>query len=222
MKISESKTWSLLIVFILSIQFIVAQDKKIGFIGGVNYSSLYGDFRKNGAFPPKYRISFHVGLTSEFQLSDRVNFSPRLIFSSQGYRQKGDSSDFRNFDPEFSSFNFKNNNQLNYINVPLIFNFSFDSKIGLNFGPQFGVLLNSVANSKVTNEDGSVEEDKFTTSGDFKLDYGGIIGVSYRISNDIFIDINYYRGFSNISRGGIGDIKNNNSVFQLSFGYYIF
>ncbi|MFD2587920.1 hypothetical protein ACFSQJ_13325 [Croceitalea marina] len=61
MKISESKILPLLLVFILSTQLIVAQDKKIGFIGGVNYTSLYGDFRKNGTFPPKYMISFHAG-----------------------------------------------------------------------------------------------------------------------------------------------------------------
>ena len=222
MKISESKTWSLLIVFILSIQFIVAQDKKIGFIGGINYASLYGDFRKNGTFPPKYRISFHAGLTSEFQLSDIVNFSPRLIFSSQGYRQKGDSSDLRNFDSEFSSSSFRSDSKLNYLNVPLVFRFSIDSKIGLNFGPQFGFLLNRVTNSKVTNEDASVEEDKFSNSGDFELDYGAVLGISYTISNDIFIELGYFRGFSNISRGGLGDVKNNNSVFQLSLGYFLF
>jgi hypothetical protein len=214
-------SFTIITVFLL-FQLNYGQDKKIGFIGGINYANLVGDINSRSDINNSGRFGFHIGAFSIISLSEKLDFWPRVIYSSQGYRQKGDSSDFRNFDPEFSSFNFKNNNQLNYINVPLIFNFSFDSKIGLNFGPQFGVLLNSVANSKVTNEDGSVEEDKFTTSGDFKLDYGGIIGVSYRISNDIFIDINYYRGFSNISRGGIGDIKNNNSVFQLSFGYYIF
>ncbi len=222
MKISESKIWPLLIVFILSIQIIVAQDKKFGIIGGLNYTSLYGDFRRNGSFPPKYMISFHAGLTSEFQLSDRVNFSPRLVFSSQGYRQKANSSEIRNFDPEFSSFSFKSNNKLNYLNVPLTFGFSLDSKMRLNFGPQFGFLINRATTSKVTNEDGSVEEDKFSNSGDFELDYGAVLGISYNISDDIFMELGYFRGFSNISRGGLGDVKNNNTVFQVSLGYNIF
>ncbi len=101
----------------------------------------------------------------------------------------------------------------------MVFSFTLANEIHLNFGPQAGFLLNTVSKFE-----GDGEEERSSANGDFKLDYGGLLGVSYNFSDEFFIELNYYQGISNISRNPDFRFEstNNNSVFQLSLGYLLF
>ena len=208
----------------LTIQFCSAQDKKFGIIGGANYSTLVGDVNDTDFINIQRRLSFHLGLFAEVGISQKFTFSPRLLFSSQGLRSEGNISAFRNFDQIIVGIEeFESIERANYLNIPLFFNFNFAKEVGLNFGPQLGFLINTSTITKIENSHGSTEKDKFSVNGDFKLDYGVALGLLYNFSEDLFVELNYYQGISNISRNP--DIrfenKNNNSVFQLSVGYVL-
>lgn len=212
------KNISIVILVFASIHFSSAQDKKFGIIGGANYSTLFGDIRDNPNFEIDRRLSFHAGFFADFQLSDKFSFSPRILYSSQGYKSSGDLSDF-GVEPIPSPSEFENFIQYNYLNLPMVFSFTLANEIHLNFGPQAGFLLNTVSKFE-----GDGEEERSSANGDFKLDYGGLLGVSYNFSDEFFIELNYYQGISNISRNPDFRFEstNNNSVFQLSLGYLLF
>lgn len=229
-KIHMKTFFLLLLVCFASLQTSFSQDKKIGIVGGANYSTFFGDLTDNENFNYSRRISFHVGLVAEFSLSQKFTFSPRITYSSQGYKSKSDDSVI--FFNDLNGYNFVDSNPnqsmfeiseiLNYINIPLLFKYSLGSRFHVNFGSQVGFLINGITKAKTTFPNGLEENDKLSGDGDFKLDYGGLLGVSYNLMEELFVELNYYEGFSNIYRGGLGDRTNNNSVFQLSTGYLLF
>ena len=102
--------------------------------------------------------------------------------------------------------------------------------IPLNFGPQLGFLLNRVSIRETTGTRNRLslfpEDGTFRYSGDFELDYGAALGLSYKINEDIQIRLRYYRGFKNIIADSFSsnfqEQKGFNSVFQLSASYAIF
>ena len=62
----------------------------------------------------------------------------------------------------------------------------------------------------------------YRSSGDFKLDYGAVLGVGYTINDDIHIGLQYYRGLKDLYEDSFIDSKAYHSVFQLSASYSIF
>lgn len=216
----KRKSLLLLLVSMVAVHISSAQNKKFGIIGGANYSTIVGDFAD--IFDTERRLAYHLGGFLELPLSDKIVFSPRLVYSSQGYISNFDSQNFR-FDLEPQPQKIKSSNRSNYLNIPLLFKFKLADKFGVNIGPQIGFLLNTAVVYKEVEGVNDIEEgDRSSNSGDFKLDYGTKGGFFYNISEKTFVELNYYHGFSNISRGGITDVRNNHSVFQLSLGYYLF
>ncbi len=197
----------------------LAQDKNFGLIGGLNYANVFGDLKDN--FNTERRLSFHLGVYSEFELSKNFSLSPRIIYSSQGYNL--DLELRQTIDSPITIFEIAN--RLNYLNIPILFKYYVDSRISLNFGPQLGFLLNTASVNKNPTSF-SIDSQSLNSSGDFKIDYGAKIGLTYLVNNNINIEIGYFQGFSNISRGEIASVvnneSNNNSVFQLSVGYSLF
>ena len=206
----------LLILLSLSIKVGHSQDKKFGLMGGANYSNVFGDLKDN--FDTERRISYHIGAFSFLSLSDRITFSPRVAYSSQGYDIELELQ--QTVDEPPTRFEFTT--RLNYLNVPLLFKYYLKPDLSINFGPQLGFLLNTVTINKNTSGP-SLGDDTTRFSGDFKIDYGLKVGASYAINHDLFVELNYFQGFSNISRDSIiPEESNNNSVYQLSVGYFLF
>ena len=206
----------LLVLLSLSIKVGHSQDKKFGLMGGANYSNVFGDLKDN--FDVERRISYHVGAFSFLSLSDRIAFSPRVAYSSQGYDIEFGLRQTAN--EPLTLFEFTT--RLNYLNVPLLFKYYLKPDLSINFGPQLGFLLNTVTINKNTSGP-SLGHDTTRISGDFRVDYGLKVGAAYAINHDLFVELNYFQGFSNISRDSIIPTEsNNNSVYQLSVGYFLF
>ncbi len=206
----------LLIFLSLSIKVGHSQGRKFGLMGGANYSNVFGDFKDN--FDTERRISYHIGAFSFLSLSDRITFSPRVAYSSQGYHIDLELRQTVDEPPTL----FELATRLNYLNVPLLFKYYLKPDLSINFGPQLGFLLNTLTVNKDTSGP-SLGEGSTRFSGDFKIDYGLKVGAAYAINQDVFVELNYFQGFSNISRDGIVPTgSNDNSVYQLSVGYFLF
>lgn len=206
-----------LIVLILSClcQTAISQDHNFGFIAGANFSNLKGDF-KDGGLVTGGRIAYNFGVFGEFYLNETVSLSPRLKYSSQGYksnlilRQSIDDPGTL-FETEF---------RYNYLNIPVIFKFKIINGFRLQAGPQIGYFINGnsrIINSNIDPFDGAVSD--FEVSN--KLDYGGNLGLAYHVTNKFFVEAIYYQSFTNLTADDTTDIDNQQFYFQINFAYSI-
>ncbi len=193
----------------------VAQETRFGLKGGFNYSTIVGDLTQ-GINP---RLSGHFGGFAEIRYSDHFALQPELLYSSQGFQFNTDLAVIEG-DPFGDGNDFKTAVQLNYITIPILASFSFNERFAIQFGPQFGFLVNEV--TKLKNFEGVDEDaidDKQTVDGRFQLDYGVAAGVRYELNYHWALSGRVYQGIRNRLNNGGGDIQNFNTVFQLSLNY---
>jgi hypothetical protein len=136
--------------------------------------------------------SFNFGVLSEIPISDKFSFQPELMYSGQGY-----------------SFN-DNTVALSYLNIPLMGKYYLTKGFSVEAGPQIGFLL-AAKNEKVN------VKDSFNT-----VDFGVNFGLGYKLENGLNFGVRYNLGLTDINNVDNSSVKNKNSVFQVSVGYFFF
>ncbi len=169
-----------------------AQHNNFGIKGGLNYYTIKSE--NNSSFDPK--IGFNLGLISHIHLADQFAFQPELVFSTQGTKNSMNSTKWN----------------LNYINLPLLFQYMFDNGFRFQAGPQIGLLLSA----KTENNNSSADvKDSFKG-----IDLGFAFGASYVHPPSGFgVDARYNFGLSNINDVSSEDYYN--SGFQVGV-FYLF
>ena len=166
----------------------------LGIKGGLN--AYKTNYNTNAETDP--RFGFHLGLLGHIHISDRFALQPELIYSLQGAKNNVEGNNTRD--------------NLNYLNVPVMFQYMFDNGFRLQAGPQLGFLVNakSIAGDTRTN----VNEHYNT------LEFGLGIGASYvHPATGFGIDARYNHGLSNILDDSA--IKATNRGIQLGV-FYLF
>ena len=153
----------------------------LGIKGGINVYNVLDDNNTN--YDPK--TGYHFGLLGHIHLKNPWAIQPEIVYSAQGAKI-GDTK-----------YN------LDYINVPVLFQYMFDNGFRLQAGPQLGFLA-SADNKNDLNP----------------IDFGVSIGVSYVVPSTGFgIDARYNIGLSNINKSGTVNSTNRGIQFGL---FYIF
>jgi hypothetical protein len=153
----------------------------LGIKGGINVYNVLDDNNTND--DPK--TGYHFGLLGHIHLKNPWAIQPEIVYSAQGAKI-GDTK-----------YN------LDYINVPVLFQYMFDNGFRLQAGPQLGFLV-SADNKNDLNP----------------IDFGVSIGVSYVVPSTGFgIDARYNIGLSNINKSGTVNSTNRGIQFGL---FYIF
>jgi hypothetical protein len=106
-----------------------AQETSFGIKAGVNYAFINGDIPN--VIPD---IKYHAGAFLNFSFTDLVALQPEFIFSVKGF---GDD---------------KENLDLSYIDVPVLFKLNLADKISFHLGPQFSYLLSSDYTSDINTD----------------------------------------------------------------------
>jgi hypothetical protein len=164
-----------------------AQSVNIGIKGGLNIYTLSGDNDASNDYKP----SFHIGLLGHIHMSKSFALQPELVFSAQGTKYVDD----QNYD-------------LNYVNVPLLFQYMFDNGFRLQAGPQVGFLVSAEM-------DGTDVKDNLNG-----IDFGIGIGASYiNPASNFGFDVRYNHGLSSINENE--NIDSYNRGFQLGV-FYLF
>lgn len=168
-----------------------AQHANIGIKGGLNAYTIKND--NNDNINPF--IGFHFGLIGHIHINDQFALQPEVVYSMQGstYNEDGNEVDLN----------------LNYVNIPLLFQYMFDNGFRFQAGPQLGILANAkmrIGNTTFNRED-SYEP----------IDLGISFGLSYINPDSNFgTDIRYNHGLSDISK------SNNSEVFNRGFQAGVF
>lgn len=204
-----------LLILLFTGTLATAQGTRFGVKAGPNYSSIVGDLTDG----LKFRFSGHVGVFLEVDLSYKFKFQPELLYSSQGFQFSSDLASIQGGGIGDQN-DFRNNVQLNFLTVPLIGKFYLNENIDIEFGPQFGFLLNQV--TKVKNLDEIEGDDlarRTSISGDFQLDYGAAVGLGIRLNDSFSLAPRAYIGLRNRLNGLPENIQNYNVALQLSLNY---
>lgn len=204
----------LALLFLFSTSVVSSQETLFGIKAGANYSSIVGDLTEG----LKFRFSGHAGVFIEFDLSYKFKFQPELLYSSQGFQFSSDLASIEGGGTGNQN-DVRNNVQLNFLTIPLVGKFALNKDITIEFGPQFGFLLNQVIiiNNLDVQEDMDVDR-RTATSGDFQLDYGAAVGLGIRITDELNLAPRAYIGLRN-RLNGLPNAQNYNIALQLSLNY---
>jgi hypothetical protein len=162
-----------------------------GIKGGLNVSSLTYAQTPDFAF----RVSFYAGVLVNLRFTAKSSIQPELFFSGQGARHivTGAKDNFYN---------------LNYINIPFLFQYLLDGGFRLQTGPQVGILISakSKENSGVRDIKSNYED----------VDFSWSFGASYKSKSGFGCDARANSGLINFSLLR-PDIYNN--VYQFGVFY---
>lgn len=167
-----------LLVAFMMMGTLNAQNINVGVKGGLNSYTI-----ANGNFDQK--TGLHLGLLGHIHVTSNFGLQPEIYYSAQGAKIGNSSTDLN----------------LDYINIPVLFQYMFDNGFRLQAGPQLGLLIgaNTVAGNTTVD-----------VKNDFKsIDLGVAIGASYIHTPSGFgVDARYNIGTSNISEFASNDYKN--------------
>jgi len=178
-------------VALLGLSSVNAQDINFGIKAGVNLANFSGDDVENNAM----KIGAYAGAYANLGLTEKIFFQPELLFSMQGVdADEGDGS-----------------TKLNYINIPLMFQYGLTEEIRLELGPQVGMLL-------------SADLDNGEQEVDFKdemssIDFGMNVGASYNMDNGLSVSVRYNMGLTEVMDSEIFESDAKNSVISIGVGY---
>ena len=156
---------------------------------GVSFNTIGGKQYQVDAYPG-YHIKGLIGISKQLSNKTQLKLTSGLGYSSQGATV-------------VSVNKTRITNNLNYIQIPILINFSF-YKISFLFGPQISLLNNvntKTKNSTIlslnalgNNPDFSYKEEDFSNR-----DNGFVFGLEYKIYKNISASVKYITSLKNIS-----------------------
>lgn len=167
---------------------VQAQDFRFGAKAGVNFASLNGDDTDD----LDGKASIHVGGVARISLSELLALQPEVVYSRQGAKSSDDDKLF-----------------LDYINIPILVDFTLADGFSLQGGPQIGININGIAKDGESGNEVDIEDVE-------TVDLGVGIGVQYILPMNLFFQARYVIGFSDV----VKDVDAKNSVIGVSVGYF--
>ncbi|MEO6722919.1 MAG: porin family protein [Ferruginibacter sp.] len=169
-----------------------AQHVEFGVKGGLNVSNVLVSKSASNYDP---RISAHAGGLMHIHLTKEFAIQPELVFSGQGYKTK-------------SVNGVEETLRLNYLNLPVLVQYMFNSGFRLETGPQLGLLLSGKAK---------------TTEADIKKSFKGVdfawaFGAGYLLKSGLGFDARFNLGIPKINDNPTL-AEQRNGVFQVGVFY---
>lgn len=159
-----------------------------GVKAGMNISNL------SNADDTKSLIGFNAGVFMNAPLAANFSIQPEVLYNTKG--AKADGADL--------SLN------LDYISVPVMFQYNATPQFYLEVGPEFSFIVSSKAKSGGVTAD----VDKIVE----KFDIGLGLGAGYYFTPNIGVTARYVAGFSDVIKNNPDDAVKNN-VFQIGLAY---
>jgi len=179
------------IASLMMVGTVNAQHVNLGIKAGLNVYTISDD----GGTDYNSKTGLNVGFLGHVHLNQRWAIQPELLYSAQGGKFKSSGVDSKL--------------KLDYINLPVLFQYMFDNGFRLEAGPQVGFLVGAKA------ESGDVKADvKDQLKG---ADFGLGLGLGYiHVPSGWGVDARYNLGLSDISE------DDNNKLMNRGFQVGIF
>lgn len=201
-----------------------SSDIRFGIKGGMNVSSLSEDA---GLEDQKSKIGFNAGVFATIPVAESFSIQPEILYSQYG--AKIESKD------EFTVLGTTTRNvesfstNLDYLSVPVMFQYNFVPNFYVEAGPEFGFLLSAKnkgdRTTTVTNGTSSsttnvsytddIDKDNLNT-----FNFGIGIGAGYYFTDNIGLTARYVAGVTDLAKdrpNGSDAVRNN--TFQVGVAY---
>ncbi|TXF79081.1 porin family protein [Chryseobacterium sp.] len=161
-----------------------------GLKAGVNVSSV-SNFAQS-----KSKIGFNGGVFMNAPLAASFSIQPEIIYSGKGAKYDGVVEVDMNLD---------------YISVPVMFQYNATPKFYFEAGPEFSFLMSG----KLKGEGESVDLKDDLNSFDFGIG----LGLGYFFTPNFGINARYVSGITGIIKDNPNDEASKNNVFQIGLAY---
>lgn len=174
--------------------------QQFGIKGGANISSISDD----GFNDAKSKVGFNAGVFMNAPLAESFSIQPEVLYNRLGSKLGEINGDNVNLN-------------LDYISVPLMFQYNATPQFYLEAGPQFSFLTSAkVKNSGNDNESDDIK--KYMNN----FDFGVGLGAGYYFTQNIGLTARYVAGFTDFTKDDSGisaDAKNKNNAFHVGLAY---
>jgi hypothetical protein len=130
--------WLLCCFFLLE-NNTMAQDIKLGFKVGANLSDASGKAFKEG-----FNFGYQLGLFSELMVTKKYGIQPEILFSESELRPGTDFNSLAG-SPTIDDLT---KIKLQYLAIPVLFNYKPIPILAFQLGPQFGILMSQTQSLK--------------------------------------------------------------------------
>ena len=186
--------------------------QQFGIKGGMNVSSLSNDA---GLEDSSSKIGFNAGVFLNAPLAANFSIQPEVLYNNLGSKVT-----LTDFDINNDNYTAEYARHLDYISVPVMFQYNATPSFYLEAGPQFSFLLDARDKYKSTKNGSTTDSETRDRNKDAfnTFDFGLGLGAGYCITPKLGINARYNAGFTDIYKENNGDsVKNNN--FQVGLAY---
>jgi hypothetical protein len=178
------------VLFLLCLSVCVkaqSADTHFGLKAGLNISTL--DVKNGIDFDSK--AGFYFGGLAHVHLSPHFAVQPEIVYSAQGGKDGEDKW------------------KVNYLNVPVLFQYMTGEGLRLQTGPQIGFAVSSKIKTGDIEQD--IKDDVNT------VDVSWTLGASYLFPEGVGVDARYNFGLTNVNDAETPEVRNR--VFQVGLFY---
>lgn len=173
-------------LFFLGFSMIQAQDIEFGVKAGANFANDTGEGEFDTGSSTKAGI--HLGGVAHLILSEKFGVQGELLYSMQGFKDEV-------------------THKLDYINLPIMANYTLVENLRVQAGPQFGFNIRDTF-------DDAGNSDSLDAKG---FDFSAIFGAQYEFSMGLFVQGRYQFGLVDFLDY---DSPSKHAVLSVSIGYF--
>lgn len=189
--------------------------QQFGIKAGANISSI----SKDGFEDSKSKVGFYGGLFMNAPLSEQFSIQPEVLYSQQGAEVK------RTYTALGNTTTIDGKLDLDYITVPVMFQFKATPEFYIEAGPEFGFLVNAKQKGDIKVNGNTVASNTYDAKDNYNsFNMGAALGVGFNVTENFGVNARYVAGFTDINKDGNtslqnDDNKNRNNTFQVGLNY---
>lgn len=198
----------LFILFIFLIQTISFSQQKLGIKAGIGFSRLSTNHNTNSIYVGNYseisdeiKLSGQLGFYYSYDFNNKYYLGSELLFMQIETEQK--IKYYQNSNPldnltSINNYTVNDEQNISYIGLPIYIGVNLN-KMKIDLGIQVNYLIGSKGKTvgEGTNYGQGITYDNLNIKN---LDYGPRIGASVNLTQNIWIEGNYYYGMKNINK----------------------
>ena len=174
---------------------------------GVDYTHFWGKNAYHGG-----QLNYQAGLFMEYRFTSRFSIAPEVVFAAQG--GKYEVKDYNDGDGYFDA---KFTENVNYINIPVMFKYYVSPALSIDLGPQLGINVYSKYTVESKDKLLNIKETEDQKDDTKTIDVGVGLGLTYNIAKDVFVQGRYTLGLTEVFDKSWDTGKNGNA--QIAIGY---
>ena len=199
---------------------------RFGVKAGMNVASLSKDA---GLEDQKSKIGFNAGVFANIPVAESFSIQPEVLYNQLGAKVEN-RDEFTALGTTTRTVESYSTN-LDYLTVPVMFQYNFVPNFYVEAGPEFGFMLSAknkgdrtttVTNSSGTTTNSASYTDDINKDNLNTFNFGVGIGAGYYFTDNIGITARYVAGVTDVAKdrpSGSDAIRNNNFQVGLAFKF---